>query len=115
LVKPEAKKPFNRRAFAALAACVSGLGLPVTGYMNHLYQFSPMTPARHAWMMAHNLLGVLFVIFALWHAVLNRRALAGYLRGGMKRLRGISREAALAFLLVAGLLLFFVGISFHAR
>lgn len=105
---------FNTRAFVALVMAASGLGLPLSGYMNHVHGLAPMSVARHAWMSAHNILGVLFAVSAAWHAWLNRRALVTYSRGGLARLRLVTREAAWACALVAGLLALFVSHAFHA-
>jgi hypothetical protein len=97
------QKTWNTRSFIALAMTFSGLCLPVTGYANHIYQFAPMSVARHAWMAAHNILAVQFAVFAVWHAILNRRAFA------------FSREAAYAGLAVALLSALFIGHAFHAK
>jgi hypothetical protein len=108
------RRPFNTRAFITLVVAISGVGLPVTGVANHYYGFDPITVARHAWMSAHNVLGVIFVVFATWHVILNRRALWSHARGAASRIPTLSREALFAALLVAGALTFFVGHSFHA-
>ncbi|MFA6242567.1 MAG: DUF4405 domain-containing protein [Candidatus Hydrogenedentales bacterium] len=109
------RKPFNKRAFAALTIAVAGIGLPVTGIANHIYQFEPMTLERHAWMSAHNVLGLLFASFALWHAYLNRRALLTYVKGMVARMPLLSREAILAVAVVALALFIFVGHAFHVQ
>jgi hypothetical protein len=103
----------NVRAFVTLMIAFSGFGLPVTGIANHIYGFVPLTVARHAWMSAHNSLGLLFVAFSIWHIVLNRRALWNHLRSAA-RVPAVSREAVLAGALVALALLLFVGHAFHA-
>ena len=108
-------KSFNRRAFVALTITLAGMGLPLTGYMNHYYQMAPMTLGRHAWMTAHNILGVIFTVFALWHVIMNRRALSLYLQSGWAKCKGYNREAIAAFSLVALLLLLFVGHAFHVH
>lgn len=108
------EKPFNKRAFTALGAAVSGLGLPLTGYANHLYQFSPMTEQRHAWMAAHNILAVLFLAFAAWHVILNRQALLRHAKGIVRNMPFLSREAVLAGLVVASVVFLFVGHAFVA-
>lgn len=87
-----ARRPFNGRAFVALMAAISGIALPVTGLGNHLSQAHPLTNPYHAWMSAHNSLGVVFCVFAIWHAVLHRRALLKHLRGVEPRVPGGSRE-----------------------
>jgi hypothetical protein len=69
------KKRFNTRAFVAITIALSTLGLPIAGLPLHVLDSAPLTVARHAWMSAHNALGIVFVIFAIWHVVLNRRAL----------------------------------------
>jgi hypothetical protein len=109
------KKKINIRAFVALTAAVAGLGLPVSGFFNHLFQMDPMTLSRHAWMSAHNILGVIFVVFAIWHAALNRRALITHTRNFAMQIPFISREAALAVGVVALGLSLFVGHTFLAH
>jgi hypothetical protein len=106
------RKPFNYRAFVAVAALVSGFGLPITGIANHVYAFDPMSMARHAWMTAHNMLGFLFVIFSVWHVALNRRSLWNHLKSSVEQVRAVSREAVIAGVLVTGLTLLFVSHAF---
>jgi hypothetical protein len=110
----ERKKTFNGRAFVALMIAFSGLGLPVTGIGNHLYGFAPLSVERHAWMSAHNVLGILFVVFSIWHVVLNRRALWKHIRNATSRIPMISREALLAGAVVAVVVFVFVGHALHA-
>lgn len=112
---PSQLRKFNSRAFSALMITITGLGLPITGIANHLHQFEPLNPARHAWMAAHNFLGLLFVVFAIMHAVLNRRALANYLKKAGSKVPAFSREACWAVGIVGAGLLLFVGHAFHAR
>ena len=100
-VQNRERKPFNGRAFVALTAAISGIGLPVTGLGNHLCQGHPITHSYHAWMSAHNSLGILFFVSAIWHAVLNRQVLVKHLRGVGPRVPGSSREAIYAVALVA--------------
>ncbi|KAF5043015.1 hypothetical protein DSECCO2_506690 [anaerobic digester metagenome] len=52
---------FNKRAFASTGLFISGLGLPITGLLNHFLAFDTLTVERHAWMSAHNVLGLLFL------------------------------------------------------
>ncbi len=106
-------RAFNHRAFVAMVMAFSGLGLPVTGIVNHLYGFEPPSIERHAWMTAHNALGILFVAFSIWHVVLNRKVLWIHARGTAARLPSVSREAMLAGSTVAVLLALFVGHAFH--
>lgn len=107
-------RTFKARAFVSLVMVLAGLGLPVTGIVNHALGFAPLTVERHAWMSAHNALGALFVVCALWHVVLNRRALAGHLKDAVARMPALSRELLLASAVVAVTLLFFVGHAVHA-
>jgi hypothetical protein len=98
----------------AIIVGIAGLGLPVTGIVNHFLAMSPLTVGHHAWMSAHNVLGILFVVFSLWHVVLNRRALWLHVKSGRDRIPAFSREAVLAGTVVAVTLLVFVGHAFHA-
>ena len=107
-------RSFNLRAFSALVIGLSGLGLPPTGLVSHLYGLAPLSVTRHAWMSAHNALGVLFVVFAAVHVVLNRRALLAHARATASQLRSTSRELVLASAVIAVTLLLFVGHAFHA-
>jgi len=107
-------RPFDSRAFAAIMITLSGIGLPLTGYICHLYGFSPMSMMRHAWMSGHNALGFLFAVFALWHVVLNRKALLSHIRNGVLKIPRLRREFLLACLAVALTLLVTVGHAFHA-
>lgn len=111
----EKNQCFNVRAFVALGLSASGLGLPITGYANHVCQMEAMNMVRHAWMAAHNSLGLLFVLFALWHAALNRKAFFSHLRGATACAPRIPREAIAAVAVVTLVLFFFVGHAFHIR
>ena len=95
------RKSFKGRAFVASTVAISGIGLPGTGLGIHLYQTHPTTHSYEAWMSAHSSLGIVFLVFSIWHVVLNRRVLAKYLRGVKPRLSGGSREAISAVALVA--------------
>lgn len=107
-------RAFRQRAFVALVLVLSGLALPVTGIANHFYGFAPASVERHAWMSAHNALGLLFVVFSIWHVVLNRRALWNHVRTTAVRIPAMGGEAMLAVALVVITLLLFVGHAFHA-
>ena len=91
---------WNQRAFVALAAALSGLALPATGLADHVARDSQQSgdPVR-AWAIGHTALGVTFIVFSVWHILLNRRALVRYLR---RRLSGRvpSLEFAAALTLV---------------
>lgn len=114
-MKTVSKRSFNSRAFVALTAAFSGFGLPITGTVNHLLHPEPMTVSQHAWTAAHNGLGILFVTFAVWHAILNRRLLVNHVRGSAGRLPGVSGEAIFAALLAGAAVFLAVGHAFHLR
>lgn len=107
-------RAFKHRAFVAMVMVFSGLALPVTGIVNHFYGFAPLSVERHAWMSAHNAMGLVFVVFSIWHVVLNRRALWSHVRNTVAHVPTVSREAILAISVVAGMLALFVGHAFHA-
>lgn len=111
----EPRRAFNLRAFASVGMACSGLGLPVTGWANHVLQLEPMTIARHAWMTAHNSLAVLFVAFAACHVVVNWRGLWYHLCGAIARMAGPRREVLLAVAVVMVLTAVAVSHAFHAR
>ncbi len=106
------RRPFNYRAFWSLLLAVTVVGLPWTGIENHLHGFDGITLERHAWMSAHNILALLFVIAVVAHVVMNGRALLRYARGVAARVLPLSREAAVALALAGGLLFLAVG---HAQ
>ena len=105
-------RPFNRRAFAASMAALTVVTLPLSGWFCHHYQFAPMTVARHAWMAVHVTTAILFVVFAGWHVVMNRRAIVAYLRGAAANTPGFSREARLAAVIFACVLIVAAGHAF---
>lgn len=112
-MKNTGRQGFNPRAFVVLTATVTGLGLPISGWANHLHQMEPMlSVSRHAWMAAHTILGILFMVSAVAHAILNRRILLNHIRGCAAR-PGIGREAVSAIVLVAVMLFVVVGHTFH--
>jgi hypothetical protein len=107
-------RPFRHRAFVALGMVFSGLALPVTGIANHLLGFAPLSVERHAWMSAHNALGLLFVVFSTWHVVLNRKVLWSHVRNTATKVPLASREAVFAGSVLAVIVGLFVGHAFHA-
>ncbi|HOI96185.1 MAG TPA: DUF4405 domain-containing protein [Syntrophobacter fumaroxidans] len=112
-MKKTGTKWFNLRGFVMLTAAVSGLGLPITGLANHLHQMESMlSVSRHAWMSAHNVPGVLFIVSSVSHALLNRRTFLNHVRGRAVR-PGISKEAIGAVILVAVMLSIAVGHAIH--
>jgi hypothetical protein len=112
-METEQKKPFNKRAFISVALFITGLSLPVSGIMNHSLGFEPLTPARHFWMSAHNMSGVLFIICAVFHIVLNWRALLRHMKNARHVV--ISREALAAILLLLVVVGAFSSHAFHVR
>ena len=111
----DAPRPFNKRKFVVLMAAISGAGLPLTGFANHLLQMEPMMRERHAWMTAHWTLGIIFVVFVIWHAIFNRQALLNYVRAHLPRRWRISREGLWAAAAVALILSLAVGHAFHPQ
>jgi len=108
-------KKFNTRAFIALMVAFSGIGLPITGIANHIYGFSPMTVGRHAWMASHNALSLLFVLFSIWHIILNRKPLLVHMKGLASQVPSVSREAILAGIVVLVAIFFAAGHAFHVQ
>jgi len=112
-MKNTERKSFNVRGFLILTATVTGLGLPITGLANHVLQMEPIISfSRHAWMSAHNILGILFTVSTVSHAILNRHILFNYFRGHTAHSR-ITREAVSAIVLVAVMLFVAVGHAVH--
>ena len=64
----------NRRSIAAIGVTVTGLALPVTGFADHLILDSDPAAGGNAASVAHWTCGLLFLAFAMWHVVLNRKA-----------------------------------------
>lgn len=92
------EKPFNKRSFISTALLVSGLSLPFTGFMNHYFQFDGLTLERHFWMSAHDIAGILFVIFSILHISYNWRVLLSYAIKSKEML--ISKETLTAIVFV---------------
>jgi hypothetical protein len=103
------KKPFNKRAFISSALFTSGLSLPISGFMNHYLQFEALTIARHFWMAAHDIAGLLFIIFSIIHLSFNWRIFTNYIKKSKEMI--VSKETLSAFAFV---LLIVVLISSHA-
>ena len=106
------RRGFDSRAFVGAMLTLTALGLPVTGVVNHLYQSAPMHLGRHIVMAAHNVLGLLFLIVALWHVVRHRRRLLRHLRGLVPGLHAPSRESLCAVGLIGLVLCIAVGHAF---
>jgi hypothetical protein len=99
------KRPFNKRAFISTALFVSGLSLPFTGFMNHSLQFDKLSVARHFWMSAHDVAGILFVLFVILHISYNWRVLLNYAKKAKEKF--VSKETLTAIaivILVVGLI-----------
>ncbi len=111
--KMETKKKFNRRAFISAGLLVSGIGLPFSGYMNHILGFDPLTTAHHFWMAAHWTAGVLFTIFAVIHITLNRHSVKNYLGSFIKAF--MSKEVLAAISIVVFLTALIASHVFHVR
>ena len=109
--KPNSR-PFNQRAFTASMSALTGIGLPFTGLATHLYQSNPFGLARHAWMAAHTVLGILFVIFVVWHVVINWRPLVRHFKSPDSTFPPIRREASIAAVSVILALFVAVGHAF---
>src|SRR5512136_1350458 len=108
-MEEKAKKTLNKRALAAMVALISGVGLPFTGLGNHLLHSSSLHGPRHFWIVTHEVLGIIFTVSAIWHIILNRKALANHLRGSAGRVACVSKEAFWAAALVV--IMLFVAVS----
>ncbi len=96
-MKPNHKRSFNTRAFVALTTALTGLGLPVTGYIHHLHRMDLMAAPAHVWWMTpHSILGVFFSVFVIWHAILNGVTLSRHTKTVAQGFPYIRREAILA-------------------
>jgi hypothetical protein len=80
------KKSFNPRAFTAIMSGLTALTLPFTGLILHGFSEGRISGDGHAWFTLHVGLGMLFVVFAAWHAWLNRRCLLNYIKSGARSL-----------------------------
>lgn len=98
------KNTFNKRAFTAMMSGLTALSLPLTGLILHGYSEGASGGDKQSWIMIHVVFGVLFVVFAAGHALINRRPLLNYIKLGAARSR-LSREAFLAVTIIAVLLL----------
>jgi Domain of unknown function (DUF4405) len=101
----ETKKKFNKRAFVSTGMFLTLAGLPFSGLMNHFLGFDLLTAQKHMWMSVHNILGIFFVFFAVWHIVLNWKPLVNSIGKAANVI--LSREAVYAVTLV----LFFLTIA----
>lgn len=90
----EKNNKFNKRAFISLGMFFSALGLPISGIMNHELGFEGLTVERHIWMSVHNVLGLLFVIFFIFHIIFNWKPLIKHFKNVSNHF--ISKEAIAA-------------------
>jgi hypothetical protein len=111
-VKNMDKRKFNKRALAAMISLISCLSLPFTGLAIHLFHSGSPGGPRHFWIAAHEALGIIFTLSALWHIILNRKALYNHLRGAAGQMAGLSRETLCAIALVTIILFAAAGHSF---
>ncbi len=108
-MEKKSEKRLNKRALVALVALISGIGLPFTGLGNHLLHSSSLHGPRHIWIVTHEVLGIIFMVSAIWHIILNRKALVNHIRGSLGRVAGMSREAFWAAAFVGIILFMSVG------
>ena len=99
----------DKRAFSALMAGFSALCLPVSGLALHFLAGAPLTPNQHAWMAVHTVLGVVFVVFAIWHVVINRRGLLNSFRRVCAGGFDVRREVWLSLTILGVLVLLAAG------
>ena len=97
------------RAFVTAMIAITAIGLPITGLLNHHHQAAPMDLSRHSWMAAHNVMGLLFTLFAVWHVVHNGRRMLRSVRGVARGISTVRREVLLAGALVATVLALSIG------
>lgn len=64
----------NRRALVVIGATVTGLGLPVTGFVDHVLLNSPTGDGFNVGSVTHWTCAVLFIAFVTVHVALNWKA-----------------------------------------
>jgi predicted membrane channel-forming protein YqfA (hemolysin III family) len=72
------KKTVNKRRVVALILLATLIMLPISGVYVHL---THVTETSHKWLHVHVLLGVVFMVVGIYHAVSNWRTLKHYLTG----------------------------------
>jgi hypothetical protein len=105
------KRTFNHRAFVAMMTALMGICLPVSGLILHAYSHNRIVAGRHAWVMMHIVAGTLFLVFAVWHIILNRRPLLRYITSSAAGSLPLSREAGLAILIAVALIVLIISHS----
>ncbi|MPQ48949.1 DUF4405 domain-containing protein [Marinifilum sp. N1E240] len=103
------ERKFNYRSFCSIGLFLSGLSLPLSGFINHELQLEELTPIREFWMTFHNSAGILFFILAIFHVIFNRKALINHLTKAKGTI--LRREALMAIVFVT---LLIISISSHA-
>lgn len=81
--------------------------------LNHFLAFDTLTVERHAWMSAHNVLGLLFLLFAVFHIFFNWKGLMKYIKNSISFI--ISREALVALSLIVFFLVLIVSHAYHVN
>lgn len=99
----DAKKPFNRRAFIAMMAALTGVGLPISGLLLHASSGGHFRGGGHVWTVIHVLLGILFTVFVTGHIILNRRPIGNYLKANAAGRLPLSREACWAAIIMVAI------------
>lgn len=74
-----AKTSFNKRAIISIALFIIFVLLPISGIMLAKSEENP--DARQFWDAAHGVLGLLFIVFGIFHIVTNWKVLKHYLKG----------------------------------
>jgi hypothetical protein len=102
-VSAHPKPRWDQRRFISCSILFLGLMLPVTGVGNHLARHSSGPHADARWVVAHVVVGSLFVVFTTWHVALNRRALLRYLRGKLAAASARPSREVIAALAMVGM------------
>jgi protein-S-isoprenylcysteine O-methyltransferase Ste14 len=108
-MNPSKRRPFNRRAFAALALAICGLMLPVSAV---LMEEGRHGQGRNLWGPVHGAFGLLFVAFALWHIYMNRRLMWNHIKGAPAKAHSVSRELIVAVVLIGACMALLLGHEF---
>ena len=72
------KKLSHKRAVVSIALFILFILLPVSGKMIEIVTYNPY--ARFIWGGIHYLLGLLFIIFGIFHIIYNWNMLKNYLK-----------------------------------
>ena len=70
------KKTFNKRAAISLTLLFSLIMLPVSGVIIHI---GHGTETGHTWLHLHVLIGIMFIVAAIYHIIYNWKVLKNYL------------------------------------